>query len=281
MSREAWPYKAAYPEGFVVLLSLPAHPGASLFADEPRARWRLPDCLREISGLAVTSDGRVMGHDDERAVIYELDLTTGAIAKRFSLGDPAARGDFEGLAIGGGDVFYLVTSSGFLHRFEEADDHAHVAYETFDTGLSEAGEVEGVAFDFLGERVILAPKARHSAGMQEQLVLYAWSPQTPGERASPWLTMPLGVLAEAVGAPAFHPSALEIDPTSGRLIIVASHENAMVELDSEGRVMAARSLGHLHHQPEGAAILRDGALVIADEARHHFPHIACYGRRAP
>ena len=281
ISGEAWPYEAACPEGLIVLLSRPAHPGASLFADEPSARWRLPDCLREVSGLAVTSDGRLMGHDDERAVIYELDLATGAVAKRFSLGDPVARGDFEGLAIGSSDIFYLVTSTGFLHRFREADDHAHAAYETFDTGLGQACEVEGVAFDFLGERVILAPKTNHAAEMEGMLALYAWSPQSPGQRARPWLTIPLRPLAEAVGATDFHPSALEIDPISGRLILVASHENAMVELDTEGQVLAARSLGSLHRQPEGAAILADGALVIADEAHHGLPHIARYGRLAP
>ena len=221
-----------------------------------------------------------MGHDDERGVIYELDVATGSIVKRFSLGDPVAKGDFEGLAIGAGDVFYLVTSTGLLHRFHEAADRANVAFETFDTGLAGECEVEGAAFDFAGERVILARKHNYSAQMHGKLTLYAWSPQTPEHPANPWLTIPVDKLAGAVGTRAFHPSAFEIDPMSGRLILVASHEKAMVELDREGQVLAARSLGRHHRQPEGVTVLADGALIIADEARHGFPHIACYDRLA-
>jgi uncharacterized protein YjiK len=263
------------------LLHDPARLGASLFSAEPRARWRLPRRLDEISGLAVTADGRVMAHDDERAVIYQLDVATGAIVKRFSLGDPAAKGDFEGLAIGAGGAFYLVTSTGFIHRCAEADDRASAAFEVFDTGLSEKGEVEGAAFDALSERVILACKANYSAALQGALALWAWSPLTPDQPARPWLTVPVYALAEAVGSRAFHPSALEIDSRTGRLVLVASLEKAMVELDAEGRVLAARQLGDLHRQPEGVTILADGALVIADEAHGGFAHLTCYDRLQP
>ena len=48
-------------------------------------------------------------------------------------------------------------------------------------------------------------------------------------------------------------------------MVLAAQENAMVELDAEGQVLAARRLGARHRQPEGATILADGALVIADE----------------
>src|SRR5205814_2130850 len=41
-------------------------------AAKPRTRWVLPPDLREISGLALTDDGRLLTHDDERARIVEL-----------------------------------------------------------------------------------------------------------------------------------------------------------------------------------------------------------------
>jgi len=259
----------------------PAHLEASLFAAQPRATWRLPKRLNEISGLAVTSDGRVMGHDDERAVIYELDVASGRVTARIRLGDPVLRDDFEGLAIDGDDRFFLVTSAGRIHLFREGRDLAHVEFEVFDVGLSGTGEIEGAAWDWAGERVIMACKANYSPALQGALALYSWSPGTPDQRARPWLTVPVYKLAAAVGARAFHPSGIEVDQRTGRLVIVAATENAIVELDSRGQLIAARTLGREHRQPEGLAILPDGSLLIVDEARGAAARLTCYDRLAP
>jgi uncharacterized protein YjiK len=221
--------------------------------------------LREISGLALTPDGRVMGHDDELASLYQIDIETGQLVKRFSLGRPVVRGDFEGLAIGADGAFYLSTSNGLLYRFYEGEDGARVGFEAFDTGLRSVGEIEGLAFLEADEKVIIATKTNYSAAFQAVFALYAWSPRIPDQPARPWLTVPVYAMAGAVGARSFHPSALEIDPRTGRLIVLAALENAMVELDAGGQVLAARRLGPRHRQPEGATILTDGALVIADE----------------
>ena len=239
--------------------------GTSLFAAEPELQWRLPRRLREISGLALTPDGRVMGHEDETASLFQIDIGSGEVAKRFSLGRPVVRGDFEGLAIDADGVFYLTTSTGLIYRFGEGDNGARVAFEAFDTGLRSVGEVEGLAFLAADERVILACKTNYSAALQSVFALYSWSPRAPDQPARPWLTIPVYALAGAVGARSFHPSALEIDPRTGRLVVLAAQETAMVELDAEGQVLAARRLGTRHRQPEGATILADGALVIADE----------------
>jgi uncharacterized protein YjiK len=253
--------------------------GQSLFAAEPCARWRLPKGLEEISGLAVTSEGRLVGHDDERAVIYEIDVETGAVAERVRLGDPVARGDFEGLAIGGGAVF-LVTSDGLIHCFAEAGGRRRDDFEIFDSGLSAIAEIEGVAWDAPGGRLILACKSSHSAALNGALVLYAWSPDAPDQHARPCLTVPAYALAEAVGARAFHPSGLEIDARTGRIVLVASTEKAIVELDAGGGLLASRLLGAQHRQPEGVTIMPDGSLVIADEAHGGAASLTCYARLA-
>jgi uncharacterized protein YjiK len=260
------------------LAAAPISYGASLFAAEPQGQWRLPKRLREVSGLAVTPDGRVMGHDDELAVVCQIDLEGGDIVKRFALGAPALRGDFEGLAIDAAGDFYLTTSSGWLYRFREGDDRGHVPFETFDTGLRHQAEIEGLAFHAGDDAVIIAAKINYAPDMRAALVLYAWSPRRPSEPARPWLTVPVAPLAEAIGARAFHPSSVEIDPTTGRLVVLAARENAMVELDERGQLLAARWLGRLHRQAEGSAILSDGTLVIADEGGNARATITRYAR---
>jgi uncharacterized protein YjiK len=247
------------------LRSFPIAFGASLFAAEPQSQWRLPKRLREISGLALTPDGRVMGHDDELAVIHQIDIDSGQVVKRFALGDPAVKGDFEGLAISGDGDFYLTTSTGRLYRFREGEDRAHVPFEAFDTGLRDIGEMEGLAFHPADQTVVFACKTNYTPALRGAVALYAWSPKAPQAPARPWLTLPVAMLADAVGARSFHPSSLEFDPRTGRLILLAGRENALVELDAHGILLAARGLGEAHRQAEGATILPDGALVIADE----------------
>src|SRR5437016_9266243 len=66
------------------------------------ARWVLPRQLREISGLALTTDGRVLAHGDEDGEVWEIDYRRGVLVKQFSLGERRLKGDFEGIAIANG-----------------------------------------------------------------------------------------------------------------------------------------------------------------------------------
>ncbi|MBC7788949.1 MAG: hypothetical protein H7Z74_03295, partial [Anaerolineae bacterium] len=94
---------------------------------DPQRRVLLPGKLAEISGLAISQDGRMFAHDDERAVIFELNAS-GEIVKSFELGDRTVRGDFEGLAMAGGR-FYMITSDGIIYEADEGDNGERVAFE--------------------------------------------------------------------------------------------------------------------------------------------------------
>ncbi len=237
--------------------------GRSLFAAIPDVQWNMPSRLREISGLATTADGRLFGHDDERAIIYELDADQAALRKHFTLGDPIERGDFEGLAVSPEGAFWLVTSTSRLYRFHEGQDGAQVAFDRFDAGLGEICEIEGLAYLAAEARLILACKTHHLRGMRNTIALYAWSTRT--RRTALWRTLPEADIAAAAGVRSFRPSSIEFDQRSGRVILLSANRGALAELDANGALVTARSLGRHHVQPEGVAILADGALVIADE----------------
>jgi uncharacterized protein YjiK len=233
----------------------------SLFAAAPAQQSRLPRRLQEISGLAVTSDGRLFGHDDERAVIYEIDVQSGQIVKSFALGDPPRSADFEGLATAPRDVFWITTSRGVLYRFSEGDDGAHVASEKFDTGLADICEVEGLAYLPGEDGLILAGKEHHARHMRDTVGLYLW--RFAGA-AEPWREIPEAEIAAAAGVRRFRPSSIEIDERSGRLLVLSARKSALAEFSANGALLCARALDH--EQPEGVAVLPDGAMVIVDEA---------------
>ena len=107
-------------------------------------QWALPDSLREISGLALTGDDRLLAVNDEEAIVYEIDYDDGRLVKAFALGEPTLRGDFEGIAVLGGRV-WLMTSDGVLYVADEGGDGERVAYQRYVTKLGDKCELEGLA----------------------------------------------------------------------------------------------------------------------------------------
>lgn len=245
----------------------------SLFAAEASQQSPLPLEIVEISGMAVTPDGRVFAHDDERAVIYEINPTTGAFVKRFSVGAPLT-GDFEGLAIDPQGVFWMITSNGRLQRFIEGADGATVTSESFDTGLRDVCEIEGLAFLPSAGSLIIACKENQGRRMRDTISLYEWRPG--GGAAQPWRSIAADDIA-AAGIERFQPSSVEIDQRTGRVILLSARDPALLELDGE-RIVATRHLDRSHIQAEGLAILPDGSLVISDEGGNNRALISVYSR---
>lgn len=251
--------------------------GASLFAIASSVQWRLPNRLREISGLAFTSDGRLFAHDDERAVLYQIDVVRGEILGSFDVGHPVERGDFEDLAITPEGDFWLMTSRGKLLRFREGENGQHVPFEQFDTGLSHTCELEGLAYLASAHSLILACKDHEAREMRHTIALYSW-PVSGNQPAALWHSLPEAAVTAAAGVNQFHPSAIKIDPASGRILLLSSRDAAFAELSPDGQLIAARRFGPEHAQAEGLEVAPDGGLIISDEANGGPARIAVYGR---
>ena len=238
------------------------------------ARFDLPGRLDEISGLAITPDGRLFAHDDERALVHEIDRLTGEVGKRFSAGDPPIRGDFEGIAIVG-DRFFLVTSVGLLYELREAEDRAEAPYRVSDTELGASCEVEGLDYDPVDEALLFACKV--SRPDRGAIVVHR-VPLDPTRGALPPLLVPRSQLLDHGIEADFEPSAIAVDPT-GTFLMVSAPIESLIEVDRSGRVVAGLRLSRVWHpQPEGLAFGPDGTLYIADEQNGQEAHITAYER---
>ena len=224
-------------------------------------------------------DGRLFAHNDERAEVYEINPADGTVGKSFSLGTPTLHGDFEDIAITPNGDFYLTTSAGVLYRFRDGADGAHVAYETFDTGLGQRCEIEGLAFLRADDALIIACKRNYDRQLRDTVILFTWSTRGHTLRQTPWLTMPAASLAAPAGGHSFHTSALTIDQRSGRLILLAARQRVMAEVDRSGRIQALRRLTPDHIQTEGAVVLPDGSLLVSDEGGDSHALLTRYPRR--
>ena len=236
------------------------------FAAEPAERWELPRALNEISGLAIDGAGRVFAHDDERAIVYELDPASQQIVKRFAFGHPAVRGDFEGIALAG-DRVILTTSTGDLYIGREGRDGETVPYTIEATGIGRRCEVEGLAWEAGARSLLLACKTPRVEALRGQLAVFAWSLEQSTPAAAPKLLVPLQAVTRPLGHSDFAPSELVIDAKTGHLLLLAARARAIAEITPAGDVVAVARLPRaLHRQAEGLALARDGTLLVADEA---------------
>ncbi len=234
---------------------------------ENATHWKLPRGLEEVSGLAMTGDNRLLAHNDERAIVYEIDFQNGSIVKAFQLSDtnyPAA-GDFEGIATTDDGIF-LVTSSGRLYECREGNAGESILFNVYTTGVGRDCEIEGLAYDHTRRELILMCKEARNLDMEGQLALCRWSIDNKQLDKDRRTVIPVDDFSRHIKGKKFHPSGIERHPVSGNYYIVAARQGAIAEMTPGGRVVAVRKLpAKWHRQVEGIAFAADGTLIVADE----------------
>ncbi|HCU12377.1 MAG TPA: hypothetical protein DGB72_09655 [Gemmatimonadetes bacterium] len=229
----------------------------------PLAMWIMPPQLREISGLALTSRGTVLTHDDNSGRVSEIDPKTGILVKAFSL-TGNQKEDFEAITIAGNDI-YLMASDGKLFRFREGADGQQVQFMMFDTGLGKKCEFESLAYEADSTRLVMVCKRILDKQAPKELVLYRMP--LPLNRATfSVIQVPLKQVVGSNKWKNFRPSDITIDPFTRNYVIIASHEKGLLVLTPDGDVVRSEPLPGDHRQPEGVAITRDSILLISDEA---------------
>ncbi|MGH7603357.1 MAG: SdiA-regulated domain-containing protein [Gemmatimonadaceae bacterium] len=241
---------------------------------EPIAMWIMPPGLNEISGLALTTRGTVLTHDDNVGRVYEIDPRTGVLHKSFSLlGNPKA--DFEAITIVGSDI-YLMTSDAKLFSFKEGADGTQVPYSIFDTGLGKQCEFEGLAYEADSSRLVMACK-RFLAKEEPHALLIYRLPLPLGDRSTiSSIRVPIQEVAGSNNWKNFRASDISIDPFTKNYVIIASHEKGLIEVTPDGDVVRSEPLPGDHRQPEGVAVTKDSLLLISDEANVKPPSITVY-----
>ncbi len=229
----------------------------------PIAMWIMPPQLREISGLALTSRGTVLTHDDNSGRVSEIDPTTGILVKSFSLlGNQ--KEDFEAITIAGNDI-YLMASDGKLFRFREGADGQQVQFIMFDTGLGKKCEFESLVYESDSTRLVMVCKRILDKSAPKDLVIYRM-PLPLNRETFTVVQVPVKQVVGSNKWKGFRPSDITIDPFTRNYVIIASHEKGLLVLTPDGDVLRSEPLPGDHRQPEGVAITKDSILMISDEA---------------
>lgn len=239
-----------------------ADSGAS--REAPLARWVLPKGLSEISGIALTPDGRLLAHNDEAGLVFEIDYRRGMVVKRFMLGKQAIRADFESITVVGERIFMLV-SNGDVYEFREGKDGDRVEFVVHDTRLGRECEFEGVAFDSTANSLVMACKNIGIKSLKDFVLLYRWNIDDTAASTVSQIKVPLSEVIGSNGWKGFTPSDMTVDPITGNYVIVAAQEQGLLAITPAGVVVFSRPLPKGHPMAEGVAISKDSIMIISDE----------------
>jgi uncharacterized protein YjiK len=261
---------------------LPRKTGLSNYdlAERNPQQFVLPKKVSEASGLAMTDDGRLFAHDDERAVVYQLDYSNGRIVKQFALGRFGVKGDFEGIAIKG-RMFYLVRSDGVIYEFPEANDGQTVEFKTYATFLSAKHDVEGLEYDAETDCLLLLCKGAGIKGMQRHKAIFSFSLRSRSLAATPRFLVPLDAVTTSSNTSEFLPSGIALHPKAKTFFIIAAHGSSIIELSREGKVLAQQRINKkANPHPEGIAFAPDLTLILCNDGQGEAGSVSLYPLRS-
>lgn len=222
--------------------------------------------LKEISGLAVNGNSKIFAHNDEEGIVYVIDPSKEKIIKEISFSRKPVKQDFEGIALVK-DTLFLITSSGTLYKFKINNDDVY-DYSVVETGLSSKYNVEGLCFNPAKNVLLIACKGFAGKGLKNYRAIYSFDLKTNKLKSKPEILISLKLLKSKYNINNFSPSGIAIHPVNGNCFILSSHEKAVIEVSTDGKVINGVKLkGKLHKQPEGIAFLPDNTLVISDEGK--------------
>ncbi len=236
----------------------------------PSHTFDMPSVLKEISGICLSADENMWyAVQDETASIYLIDAKSGAVQAIQSFG---TKGDFEDIARVGNDV-YVVKSDGTIAELKNFNSPQQIV-TLYRTSLEKENDVEGLCYDSLQQRLLVACKGVTDAANKRSIYAFSLSAKTLS--AQPVYTIDTDSLSLFVkgldkdeqGTLRLGPSAIAIHPQTGELYVLSSVNKVLLILGSDGAIRHVEILDNsIHMQPEGITFRHDGGLYISNEGK--------------
>jgi uncharacterized protein YjiK len=231
-------------------------------------KWRLPNVLEEVSGIAWLEDGRIACIQDEDGTIFIYDLDKGQIIEKIAF---AGSGDYEGIAVHHEDA-YVMRSDGLIFEIKRFRESGKMAITSFQTDFSRKNNMETLAMSADQKRLITAPKDRDKAddfkGVYSIDVLSKSMESEPSVRIS----MKDDALKQYYRKKAyrtFSPSDMAVNPSNGDLYVIEGIKPKLILLSAGGKIKRVIPLHDKDFpQPEGITFSPNGDLYISNEGRN-------------
>lgn len=254
------------------LASAGSHAASAYYFTQPAVTYAVPPELQELSGQTLVGDEQLACIEDETGDLLFYNLRTQRLDSTVQFGP---KGDYEDVArVPGG--YLILRSDGTLFK------RSGRVTTTYATGLSTANEPEGLAYDAASQTLFVACKGEPGAGLPgTQRAVYRLNPITYRIEPKPAYVLDIAAIltrspdaarrgkgAKKTGRLSqFAPSAVAVHPRTHHVFVLSARGNDLVELDAQGRLVAAQTLDPaMFPQPEGLAFAPNGDLYVSSEA---------------
>ena len=253
---------------------------------EPVEEFKLPNKLKEISGLGIDATGKYLyAVQDEDGDLFLINTTTGEIEKE---GTFHKAGDYEGVEMANGRVF-VVKSSGTLYEivnFKEENQELLKHKFTFNKN----SDIEGLGYDPIENRLLISCKGKAGKGEEFEFKkgIFGLNLTTMELDEKPTYTISVEAVKQFLEVNhtlekldklvklfrpgeefIFGPSGLAVHPKTGDIYITSSVGKLLVVLQRDGAIKHIVKLKKkIHEQPEGITFAQDGTLYISNEGKN-------------
>lgn len=281
------------PSLFILILctcgrALVAQTGSYDF-DAPRLIGNLDTELNEISGLSIAPGGQeLLVVQDEAGKVFRVSIRDGRVSWATTFWKD---GDYEGIEAVGNDI-WVVKSTGTLYRISKAGTPQQTVAK-FNTDLNSDNDVEGLAYDPLRNRLLLACKrdAKDDGNDKDGRYIFAFDLGTLTLGEKPVFTIKREAVERFLASCPktqkhdklcsffmqrdefdLAPSALAVHPVTGQLFVTSSVGKMIMVLNPNGTIEYLHKLDKsFFPQPEGLAFAADGTLYISTEKKKDAP----------
>ncbi len=234
-------------------------------------KWKMPEELNEISGIAWAGDNKIACIQDEDGIIFIYNLTSSTVEKTINF---SKAGDYEGIALVDSTAYVIRADGEIFEVVNYLSDAFKV--KTHKTPFSEKNDMESLTYDEKNHRLLLSPKA-NDLNSKDYMGVYAFNLKTKKLEIKPILKInykdPIFESKKIEkkkkkSSNSIHPADIAINPQNGDLYIVDGKNPQLLIIDSQGKATKLRSLQKkTFNQPEGISFSPDGSLYISNEGK--------------
>ncbi len=253
------------------------------------SKIKLDKTLKEVSGLALMDNNHVLAIQDEKGIIYKIDLQNNKVEQKFNF---AKKGDFEAVALVDSTV-WVAKSNGKLYKVTLEKDNIKTI-KIIKTPFHKKNNLEGLCYDKANNSLLIACKGNpffeEGKNNKDFKAIYRFDLTKDSLIEKPFLLIDLMELKEKQhlgkaskagikilrkmneneGDPTFQPSAIAIHPFSKNMYLLSAVGKQLLVLSPKGKMLFWQELDKkTHPQPEGICFAPNGDLYIADEGKKH------------
>ncbi len=231
--------------------------------------WRVevPPALKEISGITPLDKEHILAINDEKGILYSVDLNAGNIVTEILFDKDR---DYEDLCKVANQVFIL-ERDGDLYQFDLETQDSTLKYETI---FNYRNDTEGLCFDAKNNRLLMTHKDGSPEGVElpkNTKSVFAFDLLKKTVSPIPIVSIAQKEIGRIVGNGGkpynFKPSAIGIHPHSGNLYVLSSVGKILIIVNPvSNKILHVELLDEQKFpQPEGLAFDEDENLLISSE----------------